>query len=322
MCHLLPLVIAGLALGADSPGQLPTASAPAVSQPATTPGKLTVFQPGVWIDWQQREVQVETRVVLRSGALEFLACWPGRKHESIVRCEAAAAHVCMALGLIGLLPGHPPAWNPEADRYAPPAGDLVDISFQWEQDGRLQTADAFAWLRDVEYGRPPLGRPWVFAGSLRLPDGTLSADVTGAGIALVDFPDSLIALSRSHSSRNAELWVEANPAAPGAAIPSEGTRVRLVLRPAKLRPRAVAIDFRGVTWVDGRYCSVAELADVIDLARRLNPAYVQEIAVGGALRSDELRLRRALLEAGLPEPGFRFRSLDANPPGAAPVRGD
>lgn len=260
---------------------------------------------------------VAARVVLRAGALEFLACWPGKEHESIVRCEAAAAHVYQALGLIGLVPGHPPVWDPDSDRYGEPTGDLVDISFRWSEDGRAQTADAFAWLREVEYARTLLARPWVFTGSLRLPDGTLSADATGVGIALVDFPDSLIALSRHHSSRNAELWVEANPGAPGAAIPPEGTPVQLVLRPAAapggtgFQPVGeVVLDFRGVAWVNGRYCSALDLADLVRLARRLDPGYVQTIVVCGVLRSDESRLGQALLDAGVPAAAIRFRRAD------------
>ena len=274
----------------------------AATRPSPAAGQLTAFQPGVWIDWQQREVHVQARVVLRSGALEFLACWSGKEHESIVRFEAAAGHVYQALGLIGLVPGHPPVFDSETGRVGPPAGDLVDISFRWAQDGQTHTADAFDWLQELEYGRAPLPRPWVLAGSLRLPDGTLSADATGVGIAVVDFPDSLICYSRRFSSRNSELWVVANT----PAIPPEGTPVRIVLRPARPRPHRAALDFRGEMWLDGRYCSPADFADIVELSRRLDPAYVQPIIVQGTLRSDERRLRRALEAADLPAEVCRF----------------
>lgn len=256
----------------------------------------------MWIDWQQRAVQVQTRVVLRTGALEFLACWPGKEHESIVRFEAAATHVYLALGLIGVLPGHPPVFDPENGRCGPPAGDLLDVSFLWEHEGATRTADACDWLRELEYGRPPLPRPWVFAGSLRLPDDTLSSAATGVGIALVDFADSLICYSRSYPSRTVDLWAEANT----AAIPPEATPVRLVLRPARLRPREVVLDFRGALWLDGRFCSPPDLADIVALSRRLDAGYVQTIDVRGALRSDERRLRRELDAAGLPAAALRW----------------
>ena len=281
---------------------------------------LALFQPGVWIDWPRREVQVQTRVVLRSGALEFLACWPGKEHESIVRFEPPAAHVYQALGLVGLVPGHPPVFDPPTGRVDPPAGDLIEISFRWEQDGQARSVNAFEWLYEQEYGRPPLPRPWIFAGSLRMPDGTLSSDSSGVGIAVVDFPDSLICYSRRYSSRNSELWAMANT----AAIPPQDTPVRLVLRPAQPRPRQAVLDFRGAVWVDGRYCPVADLADIVTLAIRLEPAYVQTLDVRGALRSDERRLRRELDAAHLPARAVHFAhsgpadQTATRPPGAPP----
>jgi hypothetical protein len=308
------------------------------SRPPSRPSAAVAFAPGVAIDWQKRTVYVAARVVLRSGALEFLACWPGKEHESILRCEAAATHVYEALGLIGLAPGHPPEWDPQADRYRDPAGDLVDISLSWDQDGRTLSADAFAWLCDMEYARAPLPRPWVFAGSAREPDGTLASDATGVGIAVVDFPDSLLALSRRHSSSNAELWVEANT----PAIPPVGTRVQIVLRPAQRRSYEVVLDFRGVLWVTEstaqeqrsshdrlalpgwhRYCPPADLTDLIRLARQIDPDYVQVIDVQGTLYADEAALRRALLDAGVPGTAVRFRRADVTSQAAAPAgRGD
>jgi len=38
-------------------------------------------------------VVVDSRVVLREGALEFFACRPGKEHESILRLEAPATHI-------------------------------------------------------------------------------------------------------------------------------------------------------------------------------------------------------------------------------------
>jgi hypothetical protein len=297
------------------------------TQAVSRPSAPVAFQPGIAIDWQDRTVYVAARVVLRRGALEFLACWPGKEHESILRCEAAAAHVYQALGLAGLVPGRPPQWNPDANRYRDPVGDLVDISLSWNQDRQMHTADAFTWLREIEYARPPLSRPWVFAGSVRLPDGTLASDATGVGIAVVDFPDSLIALSRHHSSSNAELWVEANT----PAIPPVGTRVQIVVRPARRRSYDVMLDFRGALWVTAgnppepeaparstthtaqeqwhRYCSPPDLADLVRLARQLDPDYVQTIEVQGALHADEAALRHALLDAGVPDTALRIIPL-------------
>ncbi len=266
------------------------------------PHAPVAFQPGVWIDWTRREVHVQTRVVLRSGALEFLACWPGKEHESILRCEAAAVYVYMALGLIGVLPGHPPIWDPQTETYGDPTGDLIEIALQWQADAQTHLTDAYTWLRELEYDRPPIARPWVFAGSQRRTAGALASDVSGVGVALVDFPESLICLSRRYSSQSTGLWVTAHT----RAIPPVGTPVRMILRPASTRVWRAEIDFRGDVWLDGRWCAPADLADVITLARRLDRAHCQEIRVRGALRSDVARLREALQSASVPDAAFHF----------------
>ena len=185
------------------------------------PSGARPLQPGVVIDWKQPAVYVDGQVVLRRGPLEFLACLPGKEHESIVRLDAPAVHVYQALGLIGLEPGHPPQWREDQGRFGPPAGDLIDVAIEWEEGGRHRAVAGFEWLREFEFARTPIDRPWVFAGSRRLKGGMLSADWSGEGIALVDKPDCLLALSRNHVSRDAELWAQANT----VAIPPVATAV-------------------------------------------------------------------------------------------------
>lgn len=303
VCALLALNPA--ARSSDEP-PIATATTPAAATPAHPPQEPVLFRPGVWIDWQRREVRVQGRVVLRAGALEFLACFAGKEHESIVRFEASAVDIYMALGLIGIVPGHPPQWQPRAGAFSPPAGDLVDISFRWQHEGRTQVVDAYEWLREIEYHRTPLSRPWVFAGSRRRSAGGLSADASGVGIALVDFSDSLIALSRRHPSRYGDLWVVANT----PAIPALGTSVQLTLRPAAPCRHSIVLDFRGVAWCDGRYCSWADFADLVMLARRADAAHVQSIVVEGTLASDRSALRAALLKQGVPADAFRFEKVE------------
>jgi hypothetical protein len=307
---LLLLLVMGL--GAEGPVQTPAQSRPAsktASSPATRPNGPTAFQPGVTIDWNAPAVRVSGRVVLRAGPLEFLACFPGKEHESIVLLEASAVHVYMALGLIGVSPGQPATWDEGRGVFRRPVGDLVDVSLEWGPANRLQTVEANRWLREIEYARPPLSRPWVFAGSQRLSDGTLAADRSGAGVALVSFSDSLLALSGGHSSRDVELWIAANT----DAIPPEGTAVRLVLRPARPRPRRLQLDFRGAASVNGRHVTREDLADLLWLGRQLEPESVQTIHVQGTLQSDVTRLEQTLRARGVPADAFRFvRSPNAS----------
>ena len=112
------------------------------------------------------------------------------------------------------------------------------------RNGR-HSINGFSWLLEQEYARVPIPRPWVFSGSRRRADGVLGADLSGEGLALVDKPDCLLALSRSHADRNSELWVAANT----PAIPDLHTPVQIIIRPAAPRSYQVCVDRRG-----SRFC--------------------------------------------------------------------
>lgn len=320
---LLVLGVLGTAL-AGSSGQRPASegglparrdSIGASSSRAAGPAPLA---PGVSIDWGQPAVLVDSEVVLRRGPVEFFACGRGKEHESILRLNASATHIYMALGLIGLNPGHPPVWDDAIGDYGRPAGDLLDITCEWEEDGQSRSADAFEWLREIEFSRRPISRPWVFAGSLRLADGTLAAEQSGAVFAVVDFPDSLVGQTGRHSSSNPELWLEAAT----DRIPPLGTPVRLVLRPARPREYKVEVDFRGEAFVEGHYVAPAQLADLLLLARQVEPGRVQSLNLIGVLRADEERLRRELAAAGCAEDFVRFQSQPPRAVGTTETGGD
>ena len=274
------------------------------SAPATRPaGPPRPFQPGVQIDWARREVLVASHVVLRTGPLELLACGPGKEHESILRLDAAATHVYLALGLLGVQAGHPPRWDDERGQAVPADGEPVDILLRWTADGTPREGPAHDWLIDIEYGRtPPQPRPWVLAGSVARGDGTLAADASGTAIALVDFGDALLAPRRPRTSRDAELWARANT----PAIPPLDTPVTIVLRPAAVVAHAWQLDFRGVLALDGRPVPWPDAAERIWLTRRADPAAVVRIDAAAALRSDVAALRRVLHEAGVPADAIAF----------------
>jgi len=243
-------------------------AAAAEPPPATSAApRTTVLAPGVTIAWQQRAVCVQSHVVLRRGALEFLACFGGKEHESILRLDAEAVPIYMALGLIGVQPGRRPG------------------------------------------GGTPVSRPWVFAGSLRRPDQTLEADRSGVGIALVDFPDSLVCLAGSRSSRDAGLWATART----AVIPPANTPVEVVFRPAVPRRHEAVLGPAGRLEIDGGVGSAADLAEIVLLERRLQPTYVQVIGVTEARAVDVALLRGQLRRAGLPSVAVRFETGEAIP---------
>lgn len=284
---------------------------PPQSEPVTQRASdaLREFQPGVQIDWAARAVRLRGRVVLRDGALEYFACFAGKEHESIVRLDAWPEHVYMALGLVGVLPGRPAEWDEQRQRFVSPAGELVDVAVDWFEGGAARGCDACDWLLEIEYARVPLPRPWVFAGSQRLPDGRLSAAQTGAGIALVDDPDCLLAMTRPRSSANAELWVRART----EAIPAEGTNVTVVLRAAARRRHTYEIDFRGASSVDGRFASRADLLDLLEIEVRQFQGEPLTILAAGTPACELYALRKLLDASGLGPQKVRIAAPSSQP---------
>lgn len=273
-----PLLLCLLALLAESKpvsGQEPVASRPAASQP-----RRSTFQPGVIIDWSAPAVLISSRVVLREGPLEFAACFAGKEHESILRIDADANHVFMALGLIGLTHGHPPRWDDASQRYEPPAGDLVDVrvvpGVAPDQAQVPEAVELWGWIVDEQTKRTPAARPWVFAGSRRLPERpAIVSSISGEGIAVVDTPGSLLSLSRSHTSEDISLWCAANT----REIPPMKTAVTIVLTPARARRYEIRLSAAAEWLVDGKKTSLPDAADLISLSHRMTPASPQPIQV-------------------------------------------
>ncbi|RMF84395.1 MAG: hypothetical protein D6744_03160 [Planctomycetota bacterium] len=228
--------------------------------------------------------------MLREGPLEFFACFPGKEHESIIRLDAPATRIYQALGLIGLEPGHPPRWDDAAQRYEPAAGALVDLTVEWRDAGALRRAAPYEWLAEIDTLRPPPPRPWLFSGSVIRPDRRLEADLSGAGVALVDQSDALLSLSQQYSNANAELWVQADT----QAIPPLDTVVTLVFTPAEPRRYRIELDWRGQWRVDGALADTPLVADLIGLMRRMRPGETVVVTSDAALRADIRRAERTL----------------------------
>lgn len=200
------------------------------------------FAPGVRIDWKNRTVAVDARVVLREGPLELLACSPQtREHESILTIAARPLHIFQAMGLIGLEPGAPVAYDRENDEWFPPRGERIRLLITYRERERSVTVPIERWLRQVQTGKPPDAIDWVFSGSRTWPDGRFAADVDGTVACVVDFETALIAVGGLHSADNEFLWLEAN----SDEIPPIGTRCTLVISSAKGNAKATEDDRPG-----------------------------------------------------------------------------
>ena len=90
------------------------AADPAVEEPPQKPSPEAVEAvealklPGLTINLEEKSVDVDATVCLRTGFLELVACTKGSKeHESIISVDAKPSHIHAALLLLGAKPGNP-----------------------------------------------------------------------------------------------------------------------------------------------------------------------------------------------------------------------
>jgi hypothetical protein len=205
------------------------AAAPPPKLPA--PEGATRLAPNfdVWLDAKRGVVLVDGQVSLRRGMLEMFACLRNTKeHEAVVSANTQAFLVHAALLRLGAEPGHPAQFVPE---FKPPTGTEIDVSVEWlDPQGKLQTARAQDWVRDMKTGKA-MAYPWVFAGSRFWTDEETGKQyyqaeggdficVSNFGTAALDIP---VESSQSNEALEFEAFTE--------RIPPLGTPVRLVLKP-------------------------------------------------------------------------------------------
>ena len=266
----------------------------ASAQPTSAPARIVDFQPGVQIDWTERQVVVDATVILRQGPLELFACTPKiREHEAIIRIEARAQHVYQGMGLIGLEPGSPMRYDPATETIHAATGEPVELLVRYRKSGREVTHPVEQWLRpagkDVEL--PPL--PWVFAGSALTPDDRFAADIEGTVVSVVDFPSALIALAESHTDANESLWLE--PVT--ERIPPVNTSCELIIQSAPLR---LTLTTTGRIRYAGKVLTGEALTDLARSTVKATPGRrVVLILEPGHPKSEAKRIMDTLQEIGV-----------------------
>lgn len=258
--------LVAVCLIAEGPNNSQDSDSPPTTQPFTRPATglaasqphVARFQPGVRIDWTQRQVEADVTVVLREGPIELFACCPKqREYESVVRFDGLPTHLYQAMGLIGLTPGHPDQFD-DNGKFIPASGDFVDLEVRYPgTDGQPRQVPIETWLRPAEGGAPVGRLPWVFAGSTPSANGKgIASDLEGTVVALVEFGSSLIALPEYHSESSTELWLRPRT----ERIPPLDTKGQLIIRAAPLRLR---VEAGGKLLLGNRAVARDELAQLV-----------------------------------------------------------
>jgi len=215
------LVLATLVLPACARAQAATTT------PTTAPSGNKL--PHVRVDVKSRQVRVDCEALAVDAPLEFFCVTNGTsEHESVIRSPAKPSHVHLALVMIGLAPGSPVHYSEATKQWLPPHGPPLQITMEYERDGKPMSVPAYRWMRDIKSKRPMVAMTWIFAGSRVMDDGNYAADVTGYVVSVVNFDLTLIDIPRLASNANESLQWERN----ADVMPPAGTKVTMLIEPA------------------------------------------------------------------------------------------
>jgi hypothetical protein len=193
-------------------------------------GKL----PHVEFDAVKKQVRVECEMLAVEAPLEFFCCVRGTNdYEAMIRSDVKPSDLHLALLAIGLKPGQPLQYSDAAKRWIPPQGPPLQITMEYQKDGKTVTAPAWKWMRDTKTKKTAPPFTWVFAGSRVMPDGKYAADVTGYLISIVNFDLTVIDVPQLASSSNELLEWERNP----DVTPKAGTPVTMIIEAAGFENR-------------------------------------------------------------------------------------
>ncbi|MBI2192099.1 MAG: hypothetical protein HYU36_08955 [Planctomycetes bacterium] len=125
-------------------------------------GKALQFE-GLWVDAAKGQIEVQGRICLNQGLIEYLACAQGGKeHESLLRLDCQPHDLYAALQSLGLKPGQGVEFQGQQKT---PTGDLVYLVVEWQRDGKAVSYRAEDLIWNV-YEKNPMKRTgWVFVGS-------------------------------------------------------------------------------------------------------------------------------------------------------------
>lgn len=204
---------------------------PALPPPATKPaGESAVGKfPFLEVDARAKQVRVECESLGVDNPLEFFLCLAGTvEHEAVLRSKVRPSHLHAALLMLGLEPGEPVRFSESANKWLPPHGPPLQISVQFEKDGKQVTLPAYRLMRDMKTKREMPPMTWIFAGSRMMPGDVYAADRTGYIVSVVNFDFTVIDIPALASNANETLHWQANL----DLLPPKGTKVTMIVEPA------------------------------------------------------------------------------------------
>lgn len=217
-----------------------------MGNPAAAPLPLQSIGPGLFqigdvtLDKARRAVTFAAVINMNQGPMEYLlVSTHGKVHESILRTEARADHLHVAMLLLdakGAAPGpvadpaKPTGGSPNIDKPGSETlpGDPLKIEVSWNFEGKETTRNAEALVSNLQTKVPMEKGNWVYNGS-EFVNGIFQAQVTGSIASLITDRQCLINnISQGHD--NDDIWAVNTNGLPPVNTP---VRVTLRLEPAK-----------------------------------------------------------------------------------------
>lgn len=178
------------------------------------PDALILLNPlhRIWITPDRKSVVMNSRVVLREGFLELLACRTGTKeHESILAVRVEPHLIHAALIVVNARQGQPMQVSPV---FTPATGDRINMTLRWKDaSGTLCESPAQDWVWDMsvssEDAKKPMTTYWVFSGSRMIQDyegnDRYLANETGELFGLSNFVGSILDVPIRSTDDNTQL---------------------------------------------------------------------------------------------------------------------
>jgi len=183
-----------------------------------------------------KRVGLACEVCLREGPLECFLCKKGTKeHEAIVRIDADAKFIHLALEAAGATKGTPTQFvdpKTEEPKYKAATGTKLNVIAHYTKGGKTFTHPAQDWIWDTKK-KASIAHGWVFTGSVLIKDpcrpnaepfyGANSGDI----ISISNFPYSMLEMPVEISKDDANLTFEAKT----EKIPALYSKVWIILEP-------------------------------------------------------------------------------------------
>jgi hypothetical protein len=192
------------------------------------------FKCGV-IEFNQktREIRVPGKVNMREGPLEYVIVHEsGKVHESLLSTPARPTELNIVLLLLNWKKSEAFFDFSEPERGGvpvknaknPPASQMeVHVAWQ-DKEGKERTCRVENWMHQIEKRAKVSEGPFIYTGSIIMPDGRWLAEDTGSIMALYVDPGSMINNPREGNELD-DVWI------PDPEMPAKDTPVTIIFKP-------------------------------------------------------------------------------------------